>query len=79
MIALVLGSLLMAAGVPFLARGWIFTLRPEHPISTRARERNMRLGLETDMRLWGRRVRRMGFLIFVSGSALAAWGAGLFG
>jgi hypothetical protein len=78
MIAIVAGSVLALLGLPFLFRGWMFTLKPEHAISLRAKERNMRLGLETNMRLWGRRVRRIGFILVTSGGALIAWGAGVF-
>jgi hypothetical protein len=73
-IRLIIGSLIVLVGLPFLIRGWIFFLRPEHAISKQAQERNLRLGLETDMKRWGRRVRRMGFLIVAVGAALAFFG-----
>ena len=75
MIRLVLGSLILLLGLPFLIRGWMFTLKPEHPVSLRARERNLRLGLEADMRVWGRKVRRVGFLLVLTGGLLAGFGA----
>lgn len=78
MISIVAGSLLALLGVPFLIRGWIFTLKPEHALSLRAKERNMRLGLETNMKVWGRRVRRIGFILCTTGGLLIAWGAGAF-
>jgi hypothetical protein len=78
MIPIVIGSILTILGVPFLIRGWVFTLKPEHAISLRAKERNMRLGLETNIKLWGRRVRRIGFILCSIGGALIAWGAGVF-
>ena len=74
MIALALGAFVIALALPFLVRGWIFTLRPEGPTSLKAKERYLRLGLETDMKRWGRRVRRFGFLLTVIGSSLAYWG-----
>lgn len=74
MIALVAGSLVLVVGVPFLVRGWIFFLKPEHAVSLKARERNLRLGIETDMKKWGRRVRRMGFMLTLSGVALTWYG-----
>jgi hypothetical protein len=79
MIALIIGSFLLLLGLPFLIRGWVFTLKPEHPATLKAKERNMRMGLETNMKIWGRKVRRVGFLLSASGGALAAWGGGLFG
>ncbi|MCC7381794.1 MAG: hypothetical protein IT384_08190 [Deltaproteobacteria bacterium] len=74
MLWIVPGTLLILLGLPFLIRGWIFTLRPESSVSLRARERNLRLGLETDMKRWGRRVRRLGLLLVLAGGALVALG-----
>jgi hypothetical protein len=74
MVQLVIGGVILLLGLPFLIRGWIFTLRPEGALANQAKERNLRLGLETDMKRWGRRVRRFGFLLTVIGGALTAWG-----
>jgi hypothetical protein len=73
-IQLVLGIILFILGLPFLVRGWIFSTKPDHPISLNARERNMRMGLETDLKLWGRKVRRFGTLLSLIGLAIVAWG-----
>lgn len=67
---LIFGIIILVLGLPFLIRGWIFFLRPEHPISLQAKERNLRMGLETDMKIWGRKVRRLGFLICSVGIVL---------
>lgn len=75
MVLIVIGSIIAALGLPFFARGLMFTLRPEHAMSLRARERNLRLGLESDIRVWGRRVRRFGFLLLAIGGTLIALGA----
>lgn len=74
MIQLVLGAVILVLGLPFLIRGWIFFLKPEGKISQQAKERNLRLGLETDMKRWGRRVRRFGFLLVLVGAGLTFWG-----
>lgn len=79
MIQLVIGGVILLLGLPFLVRGWIFFLRPEGAVSLKAKERNLRLGLETDMKAWGRRVRRFGFLLCVIGGALTAWGVNSLG
>jgi hypothetical protein len=75
MIAFVAGSIICLLGLPFLIRGWIFSLKPEGQTSLAAKERNLRLGLETDMKKWGRKVRRLGLIIVVAGGGLIAWGS----
>lgn len=75
MIAFVAGIVIASLGLPFLIRGWIFSLKPEGSISLAAKERNLRLGLETDMKKWGRKVRRLGLMIVVLGGGLIAWGS----
>jgi hypothetical protein len=77
MIPLIVGAIVFLLGLPFLVRGWIFSLKPDHPTSLKAKERNMRMGLETDMKAWGRRVRRFGTILVVIGAGLAAWGVSL--
>ncbi len=74
MIKLISGSIVLLLGLPFLIRGWIFFLKPEHPISLQAKERNLRMGLETDMKIWGRKVRRVGFLLCAIGGSLVWFG-----
>lgn len=74
MVQLVIGGVILLLGLPFLIRGWIFTLKPEGTVANQAKERNLRLGLPTDMKQWGRRVRRFGLLLTLIGGALTAWG-----
>ncbi len=74
MIQLVIGALIACFGLPFLVRGWIFTIKPDSKTSERAKERNLRMGLETDMKKWGRKVRRFGLLLTLFGGGLVAWG-----
>ncbi len=74
MIQLVIGAIILLLGLPFLIRGWIFFLKPESSVSLHAKERNLRLGLETDMKKWGRRVRRLGFMLVAIGGGLTYWG-----
>jgi hypothetical protein len=75
MIAFVAGIVITTLGLPFLIRGWIFTLKPESRVSLNAKERNLRLGLETDLKVWGRKIRRLGLLVVLAGGALIAWGS----
>lgn len=75
MIQLVAGAVITLLGLPFLIRGWAFTLKPEGKLALKAKERNLRLGLETDMKVWGKKVRRFGLLLVLAGGGLLAWGA----
>ena len=74
MIRLILGGLFVLLGAPFLIRGLVFTLKPEHPASLKARERNLRMGLEADIKVWGRKVRRFGLLLVLVGGTLVFFG-----
>jgi hypothetical protein len=70
----IVGALLLAIALPFLVRGWALTLKPDGPTALRVRERNLRRGLEADMRVWGRRVRRFGTLLALVGLGLVLAG-----
>ncbi|MBI4820927.1 MAG: hypothetical protein HY791_31980 [Deltaproteobacteria bacterium] len=75
MARLVIGLILLTFGLPFFVRGLIFTRRPDHRLTLKAKQRNLRLGLDSDMTRWGKRIRRFGFLMMVVGGTLAAFGA----
>jgi hypothetical protein len=75
LVQLIIGIVIVVLGIPFLVRGWVFSRKPDHPMSLKAKERNMRVGLETYMGAWGRKVRRFGTLLILVGGALTAWGA----
>jgi len=74
MILTVLGAIFAFLGLPFFIRGLGLTLAPESARSLAIRERNLRRGLETDMKVWGRRVRRFGVLLLLIGGGLIAAG-----
>lgn len=74
MILTVIGAALALLGAPFFLRGLTLSLWPEGRRAQQVRERNLRKGLETDMKLWGRRVRRFGALLLILGSTLVAVG-----
>jgi len=74
MILTIVGGLLVLLGLPFFARGLALTLKPEGAFAERIRERNLRRGLDPDMRSWGRRVRRFGVLLLLIGGSLIAVG-----
>ena len=66
-----LGNLIFFLGLVMCIRGWIYTLQPEGGIARKRQQKNMRLGFTTDMRLFGRKVRRLGFIILILGGFLA--------
>jgi hypothetical protein len=68
------------AAIPFLllgllmyARGWIYTVSPDGPMALKRKKRNLKLGFTTDMKVFGRKVRRTGFLVLMVGGGLVAW------
>lgn len=60
-------------GVLMLARGWIYTLWPEGKMAQKRKRRNLKVGFTTDMKLFGRKVRRLGLMIALVGGALLGW------
>lgn len=74
----VLGAVLLGLGSLMMFRGWNYSLRPEGPRALKRKARNVELGFPTDMKAFGRKVRRMGTILAVVGAAVASspwWGA----
>ena len=55
------------------ARGWIYTLRPDGAVATKRKKKNLKKGWPTDMLAFGRKIRRVGFMVSLVGGALLAW------
>lgn len=70
---IVLGLCLLFVGGVMAARGLIYGLRPEGAIAEKRRRKNLKYGMPTDMRVFGRRVRRLGVLVALAGGWLLAW------
>ena len=60
-------------GLAMLTRGWIYTLWPNGKVAEKRKRRNLKVGFTTDMKLFGRRIRRLGLMITLVGAALAGW------
>ena len=60
-------------GVTMWTRGLIYTLRPDGKMAEKRKRRNLRVGFPTDMVLFGRKVRRLGFLIAIISAGAIAW------
>ncbi|MFO0726932.1 MAG: hypothetical protein U1E65_24325 [Myxococcota bacterium] len=67
------GAFVAVLGLPFFIRGLRLSLKPEGTYADRMRERNLRMGLEADMRVWGRKIRRLGVLLMLIGGAIAGF------
>ena len=70
---LYVGAIVLLLGLVMMTRGWIYTLWPEGKIAEKRKRRNLRRGFTTDMRLFGRRVRRLGLLHALVGGGLIGW------
>jgi hypothetical protein len=67
-----LGSMFLFVGGVMMFRGWNYSLRPDGPRALKRKARNVELGFPTDMKLFGRKVRRLGTIVFLVGAALAS-------
>ena len=67
-----LGNILLLLGLVMFIRGWIYTLKPEGAIARKRQQKNIRLGFTTNMRVFGRKIRRLGLFILIVG-AFSSW------
>lgn len=70
---LYVGVPVLLFGLLMLARGWIYSFRPEGKMAQKRKRRNLKVGFTTDMKLFGRKVRRLGLMISLVGGALLGW------
>ncbi len=64
---------LLFLGLIMWTRGLIYTLKPEGGMAQKRKRRNLKLGFTTDMKVFGRKVRRLGFMISIVAGGLLAW------
>jgi len=69
----IIGGMFLALGLTMYTRGWIYFIKPDGKIAEKRKKRNLKMGWPTDMKLFGRKVRRVGFLTSLIGGALVAW------
>ncbi len=67
------GLPILVLGLIMMLRGWIYTLRPNGRIAERRKRRNLKVGFTTDMKLFGRKIRRLGLMIALAGGGLVGW------
>lgn len=70
---LYVGAPLLVLGLVMMTRGWIYTLWPNGRVAEKRKRRNLRVGFTTDMKLFGRKVRRLGLMVALVGGALSGW------
>ncbi len=68
---------LLVVGVPFallgaimMVRGWVYTLRPDGAMAQKRKKRNLKVGFTTDMKIFGRKVRRLGLMLLLGGAVM---------
>lgn len=75
MVLYVLGVPLALLGLTMMTRGWIYTLRPDGAVAAKRKKVNLKRGFTTDMKLFGRKVRRLGLMLALLGGFLVGWQA----
>lgn len=75
MFLIILGLPVAIVGAMMMANGWTYFLKPDGPKALKRKARNMEVGFPTDMKVYGRKLRRLGTIIFIVGSVLisAKW------
>jgi hypothetical protein len=73
MVLLYVGIPILLLGLAMMTRGWIYTLWPDGKVAQKRKRRNLKVGFTTDMKVFGRKVRRLGLLITLVGGGLVGW------
>lgn len=73
MALVVIGGPLALLGVIMMVRGWVYTLRPDGPMAKKRQKVNLKRGFTTDMRVFGRKVRRLGLFLLLVGGTMIGW------
>ncbi len=73
MVLVYVGTPIALLGLMMLVRGWIYTLKPNGKMAEQRKRRNLKVGFTTDMKLFGRKVRRLGLILVIVGAALVGW------
>lgn len=74
---LYVGVPLALLGLTMMTRGWIYTIWPDGKVAEKRKRRNLKVGFTTDMKLFGRKVRRLGLMLAIAGSGLVGWDVSL--
>ncbi|MCP4504252.1 MAG: hypothetical protein GY822_30390 [Deltaproteobacteria bacterium] len=69
----VLLSLLMGMGLLMYIRGLIYSMRPDGPMAKKRQKKNLKYGMSTDMLVFGKKLRRLGFMVALGGGVALAY------
>ena len=56
-------AVLFLLGLVMSIRGWVYSLKPEGAMARKRQQKNMRLGFTSDMKIFGRKIRRLGYIL----------------
>lgn len=73
MILYVVGVPLVLYGAAMMTKGWIYTFRPTGPVALKQQKKNLQRGFTTDMKIFGRKIRRLGLMILLVGGVCLGW------
>lgn len=68
-----IGLPLFLLGATMMVRGWVYTLQPEGSMALKRKKVNLKRGFTTDMKVFGRKVRRLGLMMTMVGALLLGW------
>ena len=60
-------------GLTMMVRGSVYIMRPESKMTEKRKRRNLKVGFTTDMKLFGKKVRRTGFIVALVGAGICGW------
>ncbi|HEY1098677.1 MAG TPA: hypothetical protein VGF99_07105 [Myxococcota bacterium] len=75
MALLIFGIPLLLLGVTMMIRGWTYTVKPDGAMAQKRKKVNLKRGMTTDMKVFGRKVRRLGLILVLLGGTLVGWHA----
>jgi len=73
MTLLIIGIPFVLLGLTMMIRGWSYTVKPDGAMALKRKKVNLKRGMTTDMKVFGRKVRRMGLMLTLIGSVLIGW------
>jgi hypothetical protein len=68
-----IGTPLFLLGAVMMVRGWVYTLSPDGVMAQKRKKVNLKRGFTTDMKVFGRKVRRLGLMIMLVGAVVLGW------